>query len=434
MDRYLVISSDGHAGLPPERYRDYLDPKYREAFDVALPIQIEMTKRSGEALPRSPTSTRSGGAGATTSSRAPGIHDARVKVLDGDGIAARGPVPRRHHRDELAALRRGLSLPAENVVPELQWAGARAHNRWLRRVRARWRPSGASASRACPRSGTSTQAVRGGALGARARARRRSCSRACGASSRLSPPEVRPALGGLPGPRRGRSTSTRARRRSEDYFGRSPPTGGAPLPPGAMGIYVSRGRVVDDVRPLTFMLWGGVFERFPRLKVAITEGTTVWVPEYLDCSTSATRRRTTRQKLGDYRSHLTKPPRVLRAQRDARRVVHVAARGGAAPRDRRRQHHVGQRLPASRGHAGRVTREQMLETLPRPARAPRSPRCSAATPRAFYGFDAEKLAPLVARIGPEKSAFRQRDVGQVNLLTNEAVRARSNKLTVNQRP
>jgi hypothetical protein len=24
----------------------------------------------------------------------------------------------------------------------------------------------------------------------------------------------------------------------------------------------------------------------------------------------------------------------------------------------------------------------------------------------FYGFDTEKLAPLVARIGPEKSAFR----------------------------
>jgi hypothetical protein len=24
----------------------------------------------------------------------------------------------------------------------------------------------------------------------------------------------------------------------------------------------------------------------------------------------------------------------------------------------------------------------------------------------FYGFDAEKLAPLVARIGPEKRAFR----------------------------
>ncbi len=40
MDRFLVISSDCHAGLLPEAYRAYLDPQYRDAFDVALPIQI----------------------------------------------------------------------------------------------------------------------------------------------------------------------------------------------------------------------------------------------------------------------------------------------------------------------------------------------------------------------------------------------------------
>ncbi len=46
MDRYLVISSDCHAGLPPEQYRDYLDRKYQAAFDVALPIQIEETRKA----------------------------------------------------------------------------------------------------------------------------------------------------------------------------------------------------------------------------------------------------------------------------------------------------------------------------------------------------------------------------------------------------
>ncbi len=44
MDRYLVVSSDCHAGLPPERYRDYLDPAYHKTFDLALPVQVEMTK------------------------------------------------------------------------------------------------------------------------------------------------------------------------------------------------------------------------------------------------------------------------------------------------------------------------------------------------------------------------------------------------------
>ncbi len=43
-DRCLVISSDCHAGLPPEQYRGYVDPEYRETFDLALPIQIEKTE------------------------------------------------------------------------------------------------------------------------------------------------------------------------------------------------------------------------------------------------------------------------------------------------------------------------------------------------------------------------------------------------------
>ena len=33
MDRYIVVSSDGHAGPPAEVYRDYLDPEFRDAFD-----------------------------------------------------------------------------------------------------------------------------------------------------------------------------------------------------------------------------------------------------------------------------------------------------------------------------------------------------------------------------------------------------------------
>ena len=41
MDRYLVISSDGHAGLPPERYRDYLESKYHAEFDERVQRDIQ---------------------------------------------------------------------------------------------------------------------------------------------------------------------------------------------------------------------------------------------------------------------------------------------------------------------------------------------------------------------------------------------------------
>ena len=75
-----------------------------------------------------------------------------------------------------------------------------------------------------------------------------------------------------------------------------------------MGAYVSE-VMFWLYRPLTFMLWGGVFERFPRLKAMVVEGGTMFmVPSWLmlldhnytDVQFSA--------KLGDFRSHLSMAP------------------------------------------------------------------------------------------------------------------------------
>ena len=46
--RHLVVSSDCHAGLPPERYRDYLDPKYRARFDLEIAAQIAQRKEAAK--------------------------------------------------------------------------------------------------------------------------------------------------------------------------------------------------------------------------------------------------------------------------------------------------------------------------------------------------------------------------------------------------
>ena len=48
MARYMVISSDGHAGPHAAEYRDYVDPEFREVFDIALPIQIQVTEEASE--------------------------------------------------------------------------------------------------------------------------------------------------------------------------------------------------------------------------------------------------------------------------------------------------------------------------------------------------------------------------------------------------
>ena len=42
MERYLVISSDCHAGLPNAEYRPYLDPQYCEKLDAYLAEREEL--------------------------------------------------------------------------------------------------------------------------------------------------------------------------------------------------------------------------------------------------------------------------------------------------------------------------------------------------------------------------------------------------------
>jgi len=130
MDRYVVISSDCHAGLPPERYRDYLDEKYRAAFDQALPIQLQVTREAAKKFLVSDINEawRRGRDRELT-----GAWDGeeRARVLDADGIAGEVIFPDGITEMNMPPFGDGLSLPTENVVPELQWAGARAHNRWL---------------------------------------------------------------------------------------------------------------------------------------------------------------------------------------------------------------------------------------------------------------------------------------------------------------
>ena len=127
MDRYLVISSDCHAGLPAEKYRDYVAPKYRDAFDAALPIQIAMTKQAEKRFLVDDINAewRKGNEAALSGAW---DHDERIKVLDGDGIAAEIIFPDGITEMNAPPFGGGFAMPAEGVVAELQWEGCRAHN------------------------------------------------------------------------------------------------------------------------------------------------------------------------------------------------------------------------------------------------------------------------------------------------------------------
>jgi predicted TIM-barrel fold metal-dependent hydrolase len=191
----------------------------------------------------------------------------------------------------------------------------------------------------------------------------------------------------------------------EDYFGKLPPEEGQVELPGAVGIYVSE-VAWWNVRPLTFLIWGGVFERFPKLKVAVTEGTTIWVPEYLTLMDHRYSVTHYAQKLGDYRSHLSMKPSGYFARN---------VRIGASCMPRREallRHEIGldnimwgTDYPHPEG-SWPITGEQMHTTfdgLPEDEIG----RMLGGNAADFYGVDVEKLAPIVARIGPEKSSFQK---------------------------
>jgi len=172
---------------------------------------------------------------------------------------------------------------------------------------------------------------------------------------------------------------------------------------GMMGIYITE-VVWWSARPLAFLIWGGVFERHPRLKLAITESTTIWVPEALQLMDFRYSETPYAAKLGDYRSHLSMKPSEY-----FRRNVFLGA--SCMPRreaELRREIGLenimwGSDYPHPEG-SWPTTREQMVDAfhgIPEDELAAmlggNAVRC--------YGFDTEKLAPLVARIGPEKNLF-----------------------------
>ena len=156
MDRYLVISSDCHAGLPPERYREYLDPQYRADLRPRAADPARGDAQGGEEVPGRrhqrgvAQGARRGALGRLGSRRA----RARARRRR---HRRRGDLSRRHHRDEHAALRRGpLAADRERSCRSCN-GRARAPTTAGSPSSARWRPSAARASRSCRSAGTSTK-------------------------------------------------------------------------------------------------------------------------------------------------------------------------------------------------------------------------------------------------------------------------------------
>jgi predicted TIM-barrel fold metal-dependent hydrolase len=305
-DRIIVVSSDGHAGLKIGDYKPYVDTKYHDFLDQAVAMQVEaMTKAEERFLIkeindewRAPVERELRGAW---------DYSIRQEVLAADGIAAEIIYPDGITEMNTPPFGAGLGLNPQDAVPELQWAGANAHNRWLAEFCANdpKRLIGVASIPLLFDIDQAIEAVRGcvaqgiknvmiptiwGTYPAYHHLRYDPFWQAC--------EDLGVVINFHSGPAP-----------MQEYFGEGFPMENCEhLMPGAMGGFVSE-VTWWLYRPLTFMIWGGVFERYPNLRVSATEGGTFFLVEtmlrlldhnYTDIHYS--------QKLGDFKSHLSMKP------------------------------------------------------------------------------------------------------------------------------
>jgi predicted TIM-barrel fold metal-dependent hydrolase len=111
-DRYVVISSDGHAGADLHDYRGYLERRYLEQFDEWAKSFVNpwADLRAGTAYRNWDSA-------------------ARLRELEDDGVVAEvlfpNTIPPFFPSGNL------LLRPPTKQEYELRWAGLRAHNRWM---------------------------------------------------------------------------------------------------------------------------------------------------------------------------------------------------------------------------------------------------------------------------------------------------------------
>ncbi|MCB1708906.1 MAG: amidohydrolase, partial [Halioglobus sp.] len=231
----------------------------------------------------------------------------RLNMLAGDGIAAEVLFPDGITEFNTPPFGAGLGLSPRDAVPELQWAGAMAHNRWLAEFCAN-DPVRHIGVASIPLLWDVQQAVEAVRWCVDNGLRAVMIPTLWGEHppyhhTRYDPFwEVCEDLGVIVHFHSGPAPHP-------EYFGQNwPVEDSSEQLPGAMGVYVSE-VMWWLYRPLTFMIWGGVFERYPKLKVVIVEGGTMFMlPPWLRLLDHNYRDVQFSAKLGDFRSHLSMAP------------------------------------------------------------------------------------------------------------------------------
>ena len=273
MNNYLVVSSDCHAGPPPEKYRAYMDPPFRDQYDDFLAGLVGMDDQraahfnAAQAMFREKFLAKTGDGGI----RACWEPDLREKELDNDGVAGEvifpdadvlgiGGISRSPFGTGLAASGRDDAAMA--------FAGAQAHNRWLADL------CSASPDR---RAGVATVPVIHDVTAGVKEIRR---AHADGVWGGVMIPSQWAPCASYNDPVYDPVWATC----QELGMAVTVHSGGSPrdisFGPGILPIYSCEAWFFA-ARPLWSMIWGGVFERFPDLRFVVTEDGAWWAPDML---------------------------------------------------------------------------------------------------------------------------------------------------------
>ena len=131
-EHHIVISADTHCGAGLWDYKDYLETKYHDDFDVWARGIEEGERRTAEAFKgaeRSPLNVGVDGDPAIDGNRNYDS-DRRLREQEADGVVAAVLFPNTQPPFAPTAASQ-FEAPAYDDDVGHRWAGLRAHNRWL---------------------------------------------------------------------------------------------------------------------------------------------------------------------------------------------------------------------------------------------------------------------------------------------------------------
>ena len=263
---YIIVSADSHAGLPTEDYRAYLDAKYHDAFDGFLSerhVQLEAITKLGV---RNESYAKSWFEEHEEALRGGWEAPRRDVELDGDGVSGEVVFPDADAVESRTCVPFGAGLGMSgDMNPELGLAGAIAHNRWLAELCA------TSPERRC---GVALVPITAELDRVLAEIRR---ARESGLGSVMIP-----AMWVDQTPYHDRRYDPVWALCEELQMPVVTHSGPAPRQEYGdhLGIYVTE-VTWWPARPMWFMLWSGVFERFPGLRFGVAEAGCWWLPGLL---------------------------------------------------------------------------------------------------------------------------------------------------------